>query len=149
MLADTGADLPALATTIVADGPVPASAISFDDLMAGATDAGRAEVDRRSEALGPDDPSDILFTSGTTGAPKGVVQTHSRTLLVATDWVAMTGLTTGDRYLMVNPYFHMFGLKAGILASVAAGAPLLPEPVFDVARSDGRRVGKECAKPCK
>src|SRR3546814_8668659 len=80
MLADTGADLPALATTIVADGPVPASAISFDDLMAGATDAGRAEVDRRSEALGPDDPSDILFTSGTTGAPKGVVQTHSRTL---------------------------------------------------------------------
>src|SRR3546814_1189348 len=102
MLADTGADLPALATTIVADGPVPASAISFDDLMAGATDAGRAEVDRRSEALGPDDPSDILFTSGTTGAPKGVVQTHSRTLLVATDWVAMTGLNTGDRYLMVN-----------------------------------------------
>src|SRR3546814_5878055 len=99
--------------------------------MAGATDAGRAEVDRRSEALGPDDPSDILFTSGTTGAPKGVVQTHSRTLLVATDWVAMTGLTTGDRYLMVNPYFHMFGLKAGILASVAAGATMLPAPVFD------------------
>src|SRR3546814_4466110 len=102
--------------------------------MAGATDAGRAEVDRRSEALGPDDPSDILFTSGTTGAPKGVVQTHSRTLLVATDWVAMTGLTTGDRYLMVNPYFHMFGLKAGTLASVAAGATMLPEPVFDVDR---------------
>ena len=42
--------------------------------------------------------------------------THGRTLLVATDWVAMTGLTADDRYLMVNPYFHMFGLKAGILA---------------------------------
>ena len=35
---------------------------------------------------------------------------------------------------MVNPYFHMFGLKAGILASVAAGATMLPEPVFDVDR---------------
>mgnify|MGYP003901336679 CR=1 FL=1 len=44
----------------------------------------------------------------------------------------MTGLESSDRYLMVNPYFHMFGLKAGILASVAAGATMLPEPVFDV-----------------
>ena len=39
--------------------------------------------------------------------------THGRTLCVATDWVAMTGLGAGDRYLMVNPFFHMFGLKAG------------------------------------
>ena len=38
----------------------------------------------------------------------------------------MTGLDAGDRYLMVNPYFHMFGLKAGILASLAAGATMLP-----------------------
>ena len=63
-----------------------------------------------------------------------MVQTHGRTLLVATDWVAMTGLTAGDRYLMVNPYFHMFGLKAGILASVAAGATMYPEATFDVDR---------------
>ncbi len=60
--------------------------------------------------------------------------THGRTLTVATDWVAMTGLTAGDVYLQVNPYFHMFGLKAGILASVASGATMLPEPVFDVDR---------------
>jgi len=53
---------------------------------------------------------------------------------VATDWVAMTGLNPGDVYLQVNPYFHMFGLKAGILASVASGATMLPEPVFDVDR---------------
>jgi HIP---CoA ligase len=61
-----------------------------------------------------------------------VVQTHDRTVRVGTDWVAMTGLRAGDRYLMVNPYFHMFGLKAGILASVAAGATMLPQAVFDV-----------------
>ena len=58
--------------------------------------------------------------------------THGRTLGVATDWVAMTGLSADDRYLMVNPYFHMFGLKAGILACVASGATMLPQPVFDV-----------------
>ncbi len=62
------------------------------------------------------------------------MQTQGRTLRVATDWVAMTGLSADDRYLMVNPYFHMFGLKAGILASITAGATMLPEPVFDVDR---------------
>jgi acyl-CoA synthetase (AMP-forming)/AMP-acid ligase II len=60
--------------------------------------------------------------------------THGRSLGVGVDWVAMTGLRTGDRYLMVNPYFHMFGFKAGILACVASGATMLPEPVFDVDR---------------
>src|SRR4029078_13305825 len=99
--------------------------------------------ERRSAALGPDDPSDILFTSGTTGKPKGVVQTHGRTLVIGTDWVAMTGLTSDDRYLMVNPYFHMFGLKAGILASVAAGATMLPEATFDVDRALARVGGAE------
>ena len=58
--------------------------------------------------------------------------THGRTLTVASDWVAMSGLHAGDVYLQVNPYFHMFGLKAGILASVVAGATMLPEAVFDV-----------------
>jgi acyl-CoA synthetase (AMP-forming)/AMP-acid ligase II len=50
----------------------------------------------------------------------------------------MTGLNTDDRYLMVNPYFHQFGLKAGILACLASGAAMLPEPVFDVDRALAR-----------
>ena len=128
------ADLPALTTTVVLAGPVPDGARSYDAVLAGATDADRAVVQQRVDALTADDPSDILFTSGTTGKPKGVVQTQGRTLLVASDWVAMTGLRAGDRYLMVNPYFHMFGLKAGILAAVLAGATMVPEPVFDVDR---------------
>jgi acyl-CoA synthetase (AMP-forming)/AMP-acid ligase II len=123
-----GFELPDLETTVFVDGP------GWDTFTGGAG----ARPDLTLGTAGPDDPSDILFTSGTTGVPKGVVQTHRRTLLVATDWVAMTGLAAGDRYLMVNPYFHMFGLKAGILASVAAGATMLPEPVFGVDRALAR-----------
>jgi len=134
MLADTGIEFPALETIVVARGPATEPALGWSEFLGRITPEAVAEVERRSAALGPEDPSDILFTSGTTGVPKGVVMTHSRTLTVATDWVAMTGLSAGDTYLMVNPYFHMFGLKSGILSSVASGATMLPEAVFDVDR---------------
>jgi HIP---CoA ligase len=134
LLDAAGTELPDLRTVVVAHGPDPAGSESWDAFVAGASHEARDEVERRSAAIGADDPSDVLFTSGTTGVPKGVVMTHGRTLRVATDWVAMTGLGPDDRYLMVNPYFHMFGLKAGILACVASGATMLPEPVFDVDR---------------
>jgi acyl-CoA synthetase (AMP-forming)/AMP-acid ligase II len=134
MLRGTQARLPTLRETVVLTGAAPKGATSYEELLASGTADEQAEVARRAVAVGPDDPSDILFTSGTTGKAKGVVQTHGRTLHVATDWAAMTGLRVGDRYLMVNPYFHMFGLKAGILASVATGATMFPEPTFEVDR---------------
>jgi HIP---CoA ligase len=138
LLAATPVALPDLATTIVVRGPTPAGTTAWDAFLGRADGVGRDEVGRRVAALGPEDPSDILFTSGTTGLPKGVVSTHGRTMGVATDWVDMTALMPDDRYLMVNPYFHMFGLKAGILASLAAGATMLPEPTFDVDRALAR-----------
>jgi acyl-CoA synthetase (AMP-forming)/AMP-acid ligase II len=131
-------ELPDLGTVVVARGTPRPGTDHWTAFLGRADAAALAELDRRTAALSEDDPSDILFTSGTTGTPKGVVMTHGRTRRVATDWVAMTGLRTGDRYLMVNPYFHMFGLKAGILASVVAGATMLPEPVFDAGRALAR-----------
>ncbi|HVT64715.1 MAG TPA: FadD3 family acyl-CoA ligase [Mycobacteriales bacterium] len=137
-----GAPLPELADIVVARGEASDATIAWDDFVALVTPEAVGEVANRRNALTAEHPSDILFTSGTTGQPKGVVMTHSRTLQVARDWVAMTGLEASDRYLMVNPYFHMFGLKAGILASVTAGATMYPEAVFDV-DTVLRRVGSE------
>jgi acyl-CoA synthetase (AMP-forming)/AMP-acid ligase II len=138
LLEATGTELPDLKTVVVARGPAPGGAETWGGFLARATDEARAEVARRSADVTEADPSDVLFTSGTTGVPKGVVMTHARTLRVANDWVAMTSLGPDDRYLMVNPYFHMFGLKAGILACVTAGTAMFPEPVFDVDRALAR-----------
>jgi acyl-CoA synthetase (AMP-forming)/AMP-acid ligase II len=79
-----------------------------------------------------DDVCDIVFTSGTTGRPKGVMMTHKQTLRAYAEWCDLAGLREGDRYLIVNPFFHIFGYKAGCIASLIRGATILPVPVFDV-----------------
>jgi acyl-CoA synthetase (AMP-forming)/AMP-acid ligase II len=82
--------------------------------------------------LGAESVSDVLFTSGTTGRPKGVVQTHGQTLRAFTAWAEVVGLRRDDRYLIVNPFFHAFGYKAGIVACLVTGATMVPLPVFDI-----------------
>ncbi|MBX7453729.1 FadD3 family acyl-CoA ligase [Mycolicibacterium sp. 3033] len=85
-----------------------------------------------SRPVDPNDISDIIFTSGTTGRPKGVMMNHSQNLRLYEEWCELADLREGDRYLMVNPYFHTFGYKAGLIASFIRGATMLPVPVFDV-----------------
>jgi len=85
----------------------------------------------RAAAVRPDDVSDLIFTSGTTGHPKGAATTHAQSLRTFGTWSSIVGLGPGDRYLVVNPFFHTFGYKAGILACLMAGATVVPEPVFD------------------
>jgi acyl-CoA synthetase (AMP-forming)/AMP-acid ligase II len=91
-----------------------------------------SEAHRRLEALSPDDLSDLLFTSGTTGHPKGVMTAHGQNVRAMATWSGLIGLGEGDRYLVVNPFFHSFGYKAGWLASFMRGATVLPHAVFDV-----------------
>ncbi len=96
----------------------------------------------RTASITSGDLSDLVFTSGTTGRPKGVMTTHGQTLRTFATWAEVVGLREGDRYLVVNPFFHTFGYKAGLLACLMAGATIVPEPVFDVERVL-RRIGEE------
>ncbi len=88
----------------------------------------------RTASITSGDMSDLIFTSGTTGHPKGAMSTHGQTLRTFATWTEVVGLRRGDRYLVVNPFFHTFGYKAGILACLMSGATILPEPVFDTER---------------
>jgi acyl-CoA synthetase (AMP-forming)/AMP-acid ligase II len=79
------------------------------------------------------DIADIVYTSGTTGRPKGVMMNHLQTLRLYTEWCDLADLREGDRYLAVNPFFHTFGYKAGCVAAMIRGATIIPVRVFDVA----------------
>jgi acyl-CoA synthetase (AMP-forming)/AMP-acid ligase II len=81
---------------------------------------------------GPDDVADILFTSGTTGRSKGAMSAHRQTIGVARAWAELGGVRTDDRYLVVNPFFHSFGYKIGIVVGLLTGATLYPVGTFDV-----------------
>ncbi|CAM3491858.1 FadD3 family acyl-CoA ligase [Kibdelosporangium persicum] len=83
----------------------------------------------------PDDVADILYTSGTTGRSKGAMSAHRQSLAAARAWASRTELSADDRYLIVNPFFHSFGYKAGILTCLLTGATMVPQAVFDVAET--------------
>ena len=102
---------------------------TWDEFMDGGndTDAVRA----RAAGVTPDDVSDILFTSGTTGRSKGVLCAHRQSLSGSASWAANGKITSADRYLCINPFFHNFGYKAGILACLQTGATLIPHLTFD------------------
>ena len=93
-----------------------------------------SDIETRVARRTADDLSDILFTSGTTGMPKGVMTTHGQSLRGYKVWSDLVGLDESDRYLIVNPFFHGFGYKAGWLASLMAGSAVYPHAVFDVDR---------------
>ena len=130
-----GEDLPTLTGTIQLDS-------GFDAFVASGKGADDPAIDAALAGIGPDTVSDILFTSGTTGSPKGVLMTYGRVLPQAAIWSANTRLGEGDRYLIANPFFHSFGMKVGWVACLMAGAVMVPMPQFDVAEA-ARMIERE------
>jgi acyl-CoA synthetase (AMP-forming)/AMP-acid ligase II len=119
-------DLPDLAETVLLD-------TDFGAFLASGQGADDGGVDAALSRLTADHLSDILFTSGTTGVPKGVMMTYGRVIPQCGVWIGNTGLKAGERYLIVNPFFHSFGFKVGWVACLISGAVIVPMPQFDVA----------------
>jgi HIP---CoA ligase len=109
--------------------PVDAEDGTWDEFIDHGSDLDAA--DARAAAVRPDDVSDVLFTSGTTGRSKGVLCAHRQSLAGSAAWAACGKITSDDRYLCINPFFHNFGYKAGILACLQTGATLIPQLTFD------------------
>jgi HIP---CoA ligase len=123
-------DLPDLDETVLLD-------CGFEEFLqsgAGADDPG---IDLALAGIDADTISDILFTSGTTGSPKGVLMTHGRVLPQCGVWIGNTGLSFGERYLIANPFFHSFGMKVGWVACLLTGAVAVPMAQFDVGEAIG------------
>ncbi|MCU1368383.1 MAG: acyl-CoA synthetase (AMP-forming)/AMP-acid ligase [Ilumatobacteraceae bacterium] len=132
MLAGAG-PLPTLRETIVMSGPAPDGTTSLVELIARADAPGALDrVAAREALVGANDISDIIFTSGTTGQPKGAMLRHGASVRTYLGWSERVGLRAGDHYLVVFPFFHTSGLKSGILACVLRGASIHPQAVFDV-----------------
>jgi len=112
------------------------SGVPVTDIKSGFLASGSPLDDAEARRRRPkaDDIADIIFTSGTTGRPKGVMMPHAPTLRLYSEWNDLAGTREGDRYLIVNPFFHIFGYKAGVIASMIRGMTVYPFPVFDIDR---------------
>ena len=130
-----------LHTVVVFDTP-RAGEVPWEDFLARGASVSDAELTERQRAVGPDDLCDMLFTSGTTGYPKGVMYGHLQCLMAIDAWATRVGIKRGDRLLVISPFFHAFGYRSGAIVSMMRGAVLLPHQMYD-AEEILKRVERE------
>jgi len=104
---------------------------AWDDFLAGGTEVAGATLAAREAAVTPDTVADIMFTSGTTGLPKGAIFSHRRSLGGGSAWNGVSAMTADDRYCAFGPFSHNASYKAGWIASLMAGATLYWPDAYD------------------
>lgn len=107
----------------------PADAVGFAEVERGGRSSSGRGLD--TIAVRPDDPVAMLYTSGTTGEPKGCLLSHGNVYFKTRVYVDLHRWTAEDRYLVPVPYFHIFGSMGGIAANCLVGSTQVVMDMFD------------------
>ena len=123
---------PSLTTLIRIGGGETRGFYAFDEVLRMGRDRHRARLEELSSALQFDEPINIQFTSGTTGAPKGATLTHHNILNNGYFIGEAMRLTDRDSICIPVPLYHCFGMVLGNLACITHGAAMVyPSEGFD------------------
>jgi fatty-acyl-CoA synthase len=109
------------------DGRARPGALTVEDLaLLGEQNRGASD----GRAVDPSGPGDMLYTSGTTGSPKGVLLSHDAVLRTAFASALTRAYQDGRRILFSLPCYHMFGYVEGLLSATFVGGAVIPQTSF-------------------
>ena len=146
VLAEVSPRCPALEHVVVlnhADGD--AETETWEALLAQASTTADDTLAARERTLSCDDPINIQYTSGTTGAPKGTTLSHHNILNNGFFCGEILGYTAADRVAVPVPFYHCFGMVIGNLACTTHGACIVvPSEAFDARATLAAIVAERC-----
>jgi len=131
MIKEGAAGTEAVTRIVVLDDAVIDGTTTFGDFLAAGAAVPESEILERAAAIGGGDISDIMFTSGTTGSPKGVPHSHQVTVRVYSWLMDDLCIDERDIHAIVPPFFHCFGYKNGMLGGLMKGVTIIPVATFD------------------
>jgi fatty-acyl-CoA synthase len=122
--------LPRLQRLVVLGEEPRAGTVPWARLLARAADVTPASLAERADAVDPEGLAFLMYTSGTTGFPKGAMHGH-RIIRNVTDRAFRLALTERDVIMMYLPLFHLFAFSEGMLTSMVSGARQVLTEAFD------------------
>ncbi|WP_089720879.1 AMP-binding protein [Candidatus Entotheonella palauensis] len=135
MMRDLRPELPALERIYVLGDDVPDDMLAFDDLLAGTRLTPQAIADLHARQVNPNALSEIIFTSGTTGEPKGVMHTHNTILCPILAAIERLQLNADTVVLMASTFAHQTGYLFGVHMPVVLGGKGVFMDVWQAARA--------------